>query len=180
MKTKIFVIAVLLQYAFNIYSQDLNKKTTDSVSGKEILIGLCDLNGFKTVEFIDSYINEYELYKVNTLILEKIDSLLKLKENENIRIKIVLGTWCGDSKEQVPRFVKILNIINFNSGKIEFVCVDRKKKAGDVQIADLKIEKVPTFIIYNNAKEIGRIIETPVKTLEEDLLKILRSPVTGH
>ncbi|MFA6923024.1 MAG: hypothetical protein WC223_02115 [Bacteroidales bacterium] len=173
MKTKIFLIAVLLQCALSSYSQELNKKTTDSVSGKEILIGLCDLNGFKTVDFIDSYTNEYEGYKPNIMILEKIDSLLKLKENENIKIKVILGTWCSDSKIQIPRFIKIFNIIKYNPENIEFICVNRNKKAGNLPVTDLKIEKNPTFIVFNNAKEKGRIVETPGKTLEEDLLKIL-------
>jgi hypothetical protein len=42
-------------------------------------------------------------------------------------------------------------------------------------VADLNIERVPTFIIMNEGIEIGRIIETPEETLEADLLKILQN-----
>jgi len=38
----------------------------------------------------------------------------------------------------------------------------------------LKIEKVPTIIISDYTKELGRIIETPTKTIESDLLNILQ------
>ena len=36
-----------------------------------------------------------------------------------------------------------------------------------------EIEYVPTFIFYREDKEIGRIIETPILSLEEDMLAIL-------
>jgi len=42
-----------------------------------------------------------------------------------------------------------------------------------MDISALKIERVPTFIVYDGIKELGRIIETPAETLEEDLLMIL-------
>jgi hypothetical protein len=34
---------------------------------------------------------------------------------------------------------------------------------------------VPTIIFYENGKELGRIVESPEKTLETDILKILES-----
>ncbi len=47
------------------------------------------------------------------------------------------------------------------------------KKAAPGLIDELEIEMVPTFIIMNGNKEIGRIVESPVNTLEEDLVEIL-------
>jgi hypothetical protein len=37
----------------------------------------------------------------------------------------------------------------------------------------LNIERVPTFIFLKNKVEAGRIIETPVTSLEQDMLNIL-------
>ena len=38
----------------------------------------------------------------------------------------------------------------------------------------LQIKFVPTFIVSDNAgKELGRIVENPSKTLEEDLIKLI-------
>ena len=37
----------------------------------------------------------------------------------------------------------------------------------------LNIHHVPTVILYNNGNEIGRIIEYPVQSLEEDMVAIL-------
>ena len=44
----------------------------------------------------------------------------------------------------------------------------------EVDIEDLNIELVPTFIIYKKGEEIGRIVETPYDTLEEDIWKIVQ------
>ena len=91
----------------------------------------------------------------------------------DIRITIVFGAWCGDSKEQVPRFLKVLDFLKYNVDYISLIAVDRSKTAGDVPTADLKIEKVPTFIMMREGREIGRIVETPAVTLEKDLLDII-------
>lgn len=49
------------------------------------------------------------------------------------------------------------------------------KKAEGFDIDQFIIERVPTFIFYKNESEIGRIIETPVETLEKDILNILKN-----
>jgi hypothetical protein len=57
---------------------------------------------------------------------------------------------------------------------IDIIAVDRKKQASDVDMTPYSIEKVPTFIFYKNGKEVGRIIETPHTTLENDMQLILK------
>jgi len=53
------------------------------------------------------------------------------------------------------------------------VAVDRDKKAKDFCIGDYDIKLVPTFIFTRQGEEIGRIIETPVESLERDFMNIL-------
>ncbi len=103
---------------------------------------------------------------------ENITKQLK-KKMSDVKILIVLGTWCGDSKEQVPAFFKILDGLKFQDSHIEIIAVDRKKAGGDVDISGLNIERVPTFIFYRNDREIGRIVEKPSSTLEKSMLLIL-------
>jgi thiol-disulfide isomerase/thioredoxin len=95
------------------------------------------------------------------------------KRLDNVEIIIVLGTWCSDSEEQVPKFLKVLDKIHFDDSDLTMICVDRDKLAGDVDISKFGIQKVPTFIIFRNDNEIGRIVETPMNSLEGDLLMIL-------
>lgn len=86
---------------------------------------------------------------------------------------IYAGTWCGDSKHQVPRMMKILNESEFDLNSLDFRLVNRSKhdKAGH-SVQD-SIKFIPTFILYRDKKEIGRIVESPKATLEQDLVKIL-------
>ena len=55
--------------------------------------------------------------------------------------------------------------------------VPRSREDRGERIASLKIEAIPTFIVYRKDAEIGRIVETPKTTLEADLLEILSKPV---
>ncbi len=106
---------------------------------------------------------EYRSYHPKGLAI----SQLKASGRED-EIIIFAGTWCGDTKEQLPRFYHILQDANFPMHRIVMHGVDHKKHALGREDKKFKIERIPTFIFLRNGKEIGRIIETPVKSLEED------------
>jgi hypothetical protein len=38
----------------------------------------------------------------------------------------------------------------------------------------IQVSNIPTFIFFKDGKELGRIIEKPVVTLEDDLAKLLQ------
>jgi hypothetical protein len=148
-----------------IFSQEMNNKVTDPKSGKEILIGNCDRSELEKGEFGRLFDEYYKIYEPDIAVLTQ----LKQKQ-EGVEILIVMGTWCSDSQEQVPKFFKILDKIKFSKKDVQIICVDRDKLAGDTDIINYNIQKVPTFVIYRKGREIGRIIETPYATLEKDLL----------
>lgn len=100
---------------------------------------------------------------------------LKTKIGDNLKIDVYFGFWCGDSKDHVPPFLKILESVD-EEGKIpvNFYTVERKPTPETKYYAEeLKVERVPTFIFYRDGKEIGRIVETPTNSLEEDFLEIV-------
>jgi hypothetical protein len=70
--------------------------------------------------------------------------------------------------------MKTLNLSGPSAPEPVIICVDKDKKAGDVSLEGMDILKVPTIIIYHNKRELGRIIETPQTTLEQDFLTILK------
>jgi thiol-disulfide isomerase/thioredoxin len=159
----IFLALVLLPVI--LFSQEINRKIIDPRLDKEILYGYCDRNGLEKGEFGKLFDEFYQRYEPDKAVLDK----LKLKQ-EGVEILIVLGTWCSDSQEQVPRFFKILDKIKFNKKSLQMICVSRDKEAGEVETVNYNIQKVPTFIVYRKGREIGRIIESPYATLEKDLL----------
>jgi len=93
--------------------------------------------------------------------------------HEGITIKIVLGTWCPDSRREVPRFMKVTDTWKFPSDMVTFIGVDNGKNSPIGGYGELDIQRVPTFIIYRNNIEAGRIIENPVTSLEQDIVSIL-------
>ena len=99
--------------------------------------------------------------------------IMKL-DTAGLRITVVMGTWCPDSRREVPRFFKIIEMWGFPKEKIRMIGVDIDKKAPLDDFSLLDIHRVPTFIFYKNNIEAGRIIENPVTSLEQDMVKILK------
>ncbi len=166
-KLKVLIVLSFFM-TITLQAQKLNKKIMDTKTQKEILTGKCNLKGLKTGEFGESFNVEYNNYISDTATIALLHSKTK-----NITFEIVLGTWCGDSKEQVPRFIKILDDLKFKIQKVSFICVNRTFVANGFDKKKSNVLKVPTFIIYRKNKEIGRIVETPVMSLEKDLFEIL-------
>jgi thiol-disulfide isomerase/thioredoxin len=115
------------------------------------------------------YIKGLNDYTYNESVLQ----ILKGINTDNLNIKIVMGTWCPDSRREVPRFMKILDGWDFPINKVQFIGVDDSKRSPVGEYDGLGIQRVPTFIIYKNNSEAGRIIENPTTSLEQDILDIL-------
>jgi thiol-disulfide isomerase/thioredoxin len=122
-----------------------------------------------------SHDNEWKkVYDDFTIDGNLIDSL-KAKIGDNLKIDVYLGLWCGDSRENVPPFIKIIDKIN-ESGKItaNYYTVERKPNSEtQYYVEEMKVERVPTFIFYKDGEEIGRIIENPSTSMAEDFLEII-------
>jgi hypothetical protein len=162
------LILSLITFFSSCYAQKLNQKTIDEKKHYEILIGQCNREGFATCKFDSAYQAGYSAYAPDMVILNQCPPYLA-----DVTITLVMGTWCGDSKEHVPHFYKILDLLKFDIDKLNLICVDRLKKAPGVDLTQLNIQLVPTFIFYRKDKEIGRIIETPVELMEKDMLRII-------
>lgn len=152
------------------FTQKLNQKTADEKKGNEMLIGYCNRDGFANLNcnFDSAYKAEYPIYKADETTLKQLAGKLK-----GVKVTVVMATWCGDSKEWVPRFYKIMDELKFNYKHLTLISVDRTKKAPGTIADDLKIELVPTFIFYRKKVELGRIVEVPGDLMEKEILKIL-------
>jgi tetratricopeptide (TPR) repeat protein len=95
----------------------------------------------------------------------------------SISIETYFGTWCGDSRRQVPRLLRLLDLAGFGEERLRLVGLsDRpmefKKSPGNPE-AGRRVHRTPTIIVLREGTEIGRIVETPSTSLEADLLAIL-------
>ncbi len=103
------------------------------------------------------------------------ESIQRLKPliGNNLRIDVYLGLWCPDSRNNVPRFIKILDGLGAPA-PARYFSVERKQ-GKDIRyyFEKANVERVPTFIFFRGDQEIGRIVENPQKSLAEDMFAIL-------
>jgi len=167
---KLIIITSLLVFFNNLNAQEMNKTKIDEKSQMEVLNGLCNRDGLKSNLFKTYYDSEYASYIPDAATITNLKTVLV---NKNIKITIVFGSWCGDSQEQVPRFFKITDAIGFSDTNITIYGVDRSKKSDNGETDNFKITLVPTFILFKDGNEIGRITETPKVTIEKDIFEIV-------
>lgn len=141
----------------------------DEQTDEPMLLGRHDRSAFNDSSFAGWFNEEYEYYSLDDSTLNSIKD-----EMSNVKTTVVMGTWCSDSQREVPHFYKITDYLGYDEANIDLICVDHSKVGVADEVDGLNIELVPTFIFYRDGKEIGRIIETPVETLEQDLSKIVK------
>jgi thiol-disulfide isomerase/thioredoxin len=95
-------------------------------------------------------------------------------------VTVFLGTWCSDSRREVPRFWKALAEAGFDVPfEIHYVGVDRGKKEPAAALAESDVRYLPTFIVRRDGRETGRIVENSPNGVERDLLNLLTGKEKG-
>jgi hypothetical protein len=166
------ILLIILFTAGVAFPQDTNKVVIDERSEKPMLMGVTTREAFSDTAFAWWYNSQYDLYEIDTTLINQFRT-----ELADTDILIIMGTWCSDSRREVPHFLKILDYAEYPEDRFRMISVDRGKTAEGIDITELNIEYVPTFIFFRNDEEIGRIIETPKRTLEEDISEILEESV---
>jgi thiol-disulfide isomerase/thioredoxin len=151
-------------------SQETNKTVFSEATNSVILIGHCNRDAFVMPEFQTWFDEAYENYTPDPKTIQELSAISK----DNLNIIVVMGTWCPDSRREVPRLYHIFDETGFPEDQIELINVNRTKLVPGEDISKFNIEKVPTIIVFKNNKETGRIIESPKISLEDDLLQILQ------
>jgi thiol-disulfide isomerase/thioredoxin len=111
---------------------------------------------------------QYQRYQIKQSEIDALNSIAKPLE-----IIVIFGTWCHDSKREVARYIKLMNSVNNPLISTKYWAVDRDKKDPENFAQEYKLLKTPTFIIFSEGRELGRIIERPEDTLVKDLMNIL-------
>lgn len=168
-QARIVLGTLLVISSFSMFSQTKNVMIMDEKINKKVLIGYCDRSGLEEGVFGTYFTSQYELYEPKEGTIKKLTEVIN-----KVKITVVFGTWCSDSKLQMGRFYKILDETGYKEKNLTVIGVNRDKNALSVNIENLDVELVPTFIVYQNDKELGRIVESPKKSLEDDLWKIVK------
>lgn len=86
-----------------------------------------------------------------------------------------IGTWCGDTHDHFPGFVRIWDALKLPRAQLRAFALDRAKTfpGGTELIARHGITRLPTFVLLREGVEIGRITEAPERSLLHDLARLV-------
>ncbi|HTH31977.1 MAG TPA: thioredoxin family protein [Lacibacter sp.] len=169
---KQFIISALMCVCTTIlFGQPLNKISKDR-NGNPMLEGCCTREALLQEPFASWFVPNYNSYHVDSVVA------LQLKPYIGNRTFVLfLGTWCGDSKREVPRLYKIFDYIGMQPEQVKLVMVSNHdsayKQSPTHEEQGKNILRVPTLLVLENGNEINRFVEYPVESLEKDLLHML-------
>ena len=171
MKSIHLFFTCLFVFSF-ISAQDLHQEVVTE-TGQQFLLGPITKDLLNQTPYKDWYEQNYNAYDPASATTMEIKEMIK-----KYHVLIFLGTWCGDSKREVPRFLKVLDMAEVMEDRIKIIAVDRRepniKKSPTGEQWGLQIKRVPTFIFLKDGKEVNRIVESPKVNLESDILEILK------
>ena len=95
------IVCLALSYKLLMTSNIPEGMFEDPNTGKPMLLGEIVIDELKQYPFNDWYSDEFDGYKVD-------EELLAAISNPNqYNYELFLGTWCGDSRREVPSVEKI-------------------------------------------------------------------------
>ncbi|MBZ0328643.1 MAG: hypothetical protein K8F54_13635 [Altibacter sp.] len=178
MKSLSLAVLFVCLITTHISAQPFNHEIA-SEGNAPVLLGKINKVGLSAVPYSDWFLKNYDAYQPNTAVVNQFKDDLT-----TYTITAFMGTWCGDSKREVPHFYKILDAANFPLDRLTLVAVSRErdayKQSPGGEEEGLTIHRVPTFIFYKDGREVNRIVESPVETLEADLAAIINGDYTPN
>ena len=140
--TLLFLISIA--WSCTSQSQNLNNEISEAGT-KPYLLGKIDKEGLSSENYSAWFVTGFNEYQPNTDVITKISK--QLKEYD---ILLFMGTWCGDSRREVPRFYKVLEAAKYPLEQLTAVAVNRTanmyKQSPTHEEKGLNIHRVPTFI----------------------------------
>ena len=166
----ILILAAISFGLFNLNSSDIPEGMfEDPKTGKPMLLGKITIEELQQEPFNEWYQMESNGYEVDTELTNAIS------DPGQYTYEVYLGTWCGDSRRELPRMEKIFTEMGIDMSNVLIVTLDRDKISPNGEQEGKDIRYVPTLIVSKDNQEIGRIVESPsseTATLESDLFEI--------
>ncbi|WP_445385601.1 thioredoxin family protein [Robiginitalea sp. IMCC44478] len=169
------IILLLSIILINCKAQPKNTAVRQPDGNSQILVGTANIDSLLTRPFAGWFVPNLEDYQPNPEKIEALEPLL-----EDVDILLFMGTWCKDSKREVPRFVKILQEADYPVEKVRVIMMTRDKTTPQNYEKGYGITNVPTIIFSREGTEINRIVEYPLEDMETDMLKILSGQAYRH
>lgn len=174
MKILLYSLAILTAVNCGSKTQNENNEQPDPVTEvaeqqeEEVLVGSIEQEDLQQAPHMAWFDPMYQSYNPS----EK--ELKVIQENINdYEIKLFMGTWCADSQREVPKFLKLLELSDFNMDNLEIKAVEEDKTLPNNKQQEYDVVYVPTIIFLKDGKEVNRFVEFPQETLEKDIAAIV-------
>ncbi|MFT6335217.1 MAG: tetratricopeptide (TPR) repeat protein [Saprospiraceae bacterium] len=163
---KYLLLLTSVCFIVNSYSQTyINKK------GDTHLWGKTTIEVFSFGDYAEWYSKNSKEYKTSISAVEA--TLLS-----GIDVEIFVGTWCGDTKFLVPKFIETWKQLGLDPDRLSIMALHNEgsdyKQGPNKETVGKNIHRVPTFIFSKSNKEIGRIVERTVHDLDTDMMLIAK------
>jgi thiol-disulfide isomerase/thioredoxin len=112
----------------------------------------------------------YESYKPENAVVAELKKALPA----DATFLVFGGAWCSDTQNLLPKFYKAADDAGIPREKIKLYLVDEQKNSPEKLEKEYGVTNVPAFIVLQNGRERGRVVETVQKSIEADLLKLLQ------
>ena len=166
---KKLLVLTLMLFSLGNYAQNDN-----------LLIGKISAEVLRNNDHSEWFIDNYKLYKPEK---EKLEQFKNSLPKVDFQFEIFFGTWCPDSRREVPRMIKILESIDVEKEKYDLIGVNQFKELPDDysdRAEKINLNRVPTIIFYKNGKEVNRYVEFAQVSLLDDLLLIVQEKNYKH
>ncbi len=102
------------------------------------------------------------------------EALQKIKDHiKDYEIITFMGTWCPDSKREIPKLYKILEEADYDMNNIKVYTLNHGKRSDEGYEKDWHITNIPTIIFLKDGQEINRYVEHPRENFTADIAKIV-------
>jgi thiol-disulfide isomerase/thioredoxin len=171
---KWWAVAFLMigSFGFNtpeISAQSLYTQVPDAEE-KKYLLGLVKMKDIREDTAFRWYAANVKYYRPHTATVQALKS-----QAGKFQLVLFTGTWCHDSQQIIPKYFTCLEAASLPETAITIVATDREKKT----VANLhdvfKVSLVPTLIVMQEGKEVGRIVEYGSTGLPDQELATLLS-----
>lgn len=150
-------------------TEPMEVETLIGEEGETVVLGYMNRANLNTEEFMAWFQPEYNLLKIPEGWAEEHAALAK-----NLKFKLFLGTWCGDTQRELGGMFKLLDVLGVTEEQIEMYAISEAKDSPLGYEKEYEIINIPTLIFFENGKENNRIVEFPVESMIEDFSKILK------
>jgi thiol-disulfide isomerase/thioredoxin len=94
-------------------------------------------------------------------------------------VVVILGTWCPDSRREVPRLWRAIDAAGEVSFAVSYLGVDESKSAPGFDEAAVDLRYTPTVLVKRDGREVGRIVEKTREPIERELWQLLAGKKSG-